>query len=70
MHAHFGVQGYFCHLNLHAKGCMHQKILMIPVVLASLAVLMSEAQSFEPLDPANSARVRVFQQADTTLYPG
>jgi len=49
---------------------MHQKFLMIPVVFASLAGLMGVAQSSEFVDPANSARVRVYQEADITLYPG
>lgn len=49
---------------------MHQKFLMIPVVLASLACLMIEAQASESVDPANAARIRVYQEADITLYPG
>lgn len=47
---------------------MHQKILMIAVLLASLAGFMGEAQSAD--DPTISAKVRVYQEADITLYPG
>lgn len=50
---------------------MHQKIIMMmTVLLASLSGLMGEAQSSESVDPANGARVRVFQEAEITLYPG
>ena len=49
---------------------MHQKFLMIPVVFAALAGLMAAAHAAESVDPENSARVRVYQEADITLYPG
>lgn len=49
---------------------MHQKIIMITVLLVSLSGLMGEAQSSDAADPVNSARVRVYQEAEITLYPG
>jgi len=49
---------------------MHQKIIMIPILLLSLSGLMAEAQSSESVELVNTARVRVFQEADITLYPG
>jgi hypothetical protein len=60
----------FCKLNSRTRGCMRQKYLMIPVLLASLACLMSEAQSAETDAPANTARLRVYLDSEVSLYPG
>jgi hypothetical protein len=49
---------------------MHQKFLALAILFVSLAGLMSSVQPAEPVDPENSARVRVYQEADITLYPG
>lgn len=49
---------------------MRHKLSMLPVLFAALAGLLSEAQAAAQLDPENSARVRVYREADITLYPG
>lgn len=49
---------------------MQQKIFVPAVLLISLALLAHSAFSTEAVDPANAARVRVYQEADITLYPG
>ena len=49
---------------------MHQKYLLFSVVLTLIAGIASNASSAEVINPANSARVRVYQQANITLYPG
>lgn len=49
---------------------MRLKFLVIAVLSISFAGLMRAALSSELPDPENSARVRVFQQGDITLYPG
>lgn len=47
---------------------MRHKILMIVVLFVSLSGFVFEAQSLEEFTA--SARVRVYQEADITLYPG
>lgn len=49
---------------------MRQKIMMIPMLLLSLSGLMGEAQSAESVEPANTARVRVYLDSEVSLYPG
>jgi hypothetical protein len=49
---------------------MHQKTLMIPVLLLAFAGLMNEALPAEPDISANTANIRVYQEGDITLYPG
>jgi hypothetical protein len=49
---------------------MHQKFLMILVILASLTGFISSARSAESNALSNTAKVRVFQIGDITLYPG
>jgi hypothetical protein len=49
---------------------MQLKFFVIAVLTVSCAGLMRDTLSAGFPDPANSARVRVFQQGDITLYPG
>lgn len=49
---------------------MHQNILMIPVVWALLAGFSSLSVAAETQELANIARIRVFNEAAVTLYPG
>lgn len=49
---------------------MHQKYFMISALFALFAGLLNEAQSAGLVDPTNAARVRIYQEADITLYPG
>lgn len=49
---------------------MHQKYLMVAVLLASLAGFVSVAESAQSADSTYTAKVRVFQEADITLYSG
>ena len=55
---------------LFTRGAMHQKIILIPTLLMIFAGWMSATHSFAADELANSASVRVFQEADITLYPG
>lgn len=49
---------------------MYQKYLMIPALFALFAGLVSEAQAATLTDASNAAKVRVYQEADISLYPG
>ena len=49
---------------------MRHKYLLIPVAMLSFAGLMREGLSSQSDDPFTSARIRVYQQANITLYPG
>lgn len=49
---------------------MHYKYIMIFCLWASLAALTDEAQSAQTGEAGNTARIRVYQEANITLYPG
>lgn len=49
---------------------MHQIFLMIPVVCITLIGVMNDAHAAQQDDAAGTARIRVYQEADITLYPG
>lgn len=49
---------------------MHLKYFIIPAVLAIFAGLNGEVQSAQSEQLVNSARVRVYQEANIMLYPG
>lgn len=49
---------------------MHQKCLVFTALLAILAGLVSEAALAQSDVPVNTARIRVFQGAAITLFPG
>ena len=57
-------------LNNLARGSMQHKYLMIPALFVSYAMLAGVAQSAQTDDSHNSARIRVYQEANITLYPG
>lgn len=48
---------------------MYHKYL-IPALIGTLAGFMGEAVSAQPDAPFNTTRIRVFQEAKITLYPG
>lgn len=49
---------------------MHHKYLLFIVLFAPLACLTGEAALAQSEVPLNTARIRVFQEAEITLYPG
>ena len=49
---------------------MHHHYLIFPLLFASLAGFSGEGFSAQPDVPINAARIRVFQEAEITLYPG
>jgi len=57
-------------VDLPERGCMHHNYLIFPLLFASLAGFSGEAFSAQPDVPVNAARIRVFQEAEITLYPG
>jgi hypothetical protein len=65
-----GMLNFICKLYSPARERLRDKIFVPVVLLLALAGLMGEVQSAGAVNPEISARVRVFQEADITLYPG
>ena len=65
-----GILALVNNVDLPERGCMHHHYLIFPLLFASIASFSGEAFSAQPDVPVNAARIRVFQEAEITLYPG